>query len=98
MAGWTPEEDARLHALAREGNSATQISAELRRSRNSVIGRAHRIGAALQGTVPMAVPMDADLLRYLKDCAHACETTPNEVARLILREVMTDDLALERAA
>jgi GcrA cell cycle regulator len=39
---WTPEQDARLSDLLREGMSASQIGAELGVSRNAIIGRVGR--------------------------------------------------------
>lgn len=42
-AAWRPEEDARLRALWADGLSTNAIAAALGRSKNSVIGRAHRL-------------------------------------------------------
>jgi hypothetical protein len=46
---WTPEEDAALRTHVAEGFSSNQIGAILNRTRNSIIGRAHRNGLALHG-------------------------------------------------
>ena len=46
---WTPEEDAVLRAMAAEKLSASSIGAKMGRSRNSIIGRAHRLKVKLDG-------------------------------------------------
>jgi hypothetical protein len=42
---WSEDEDAELKSLAAKGYSASQIGRKMKRSRNSVIGRIHRISA-----------------------------------------------------
>lgn len=42
-AGWTAEQDAQLRTLWESGDTTGEISRKLARSRNSVIGRAHRL-------------------------------------------------------
>lgn len=48
---WTTDEDVRLRDMANGGMSGGQIAAALERTRNSVIGRAHRLGILLGGTL-----------------------------------------------
>ncbi len=43
MAEWTESEDVRLDSLWREGHSTLEIGRRLGRSKNSIIGRAHRL-------------------------------------------------------
>lgn len=50
MSGWSEDEDAILRRQIGERLSAAQIGASLGRSRNAVIGRAHRLGLRLDGT------------------------------------------------
>ena len=47
MKRWTPEDDRRLREIIAGGLSAREIGSLMGRSRNSVIGRCHRIGLAL---------------------------------------------------
>lgn len=49
-AFWTGAEDAKLRELQEKGASATQIGLALKRSKNSVIGRASRLGILLAGS------------------------------------------------
>ena len=46
---WTEEEDAVLRRLRADGLSAAMIAAEFGRSRNSVLGRCHRLGLCESG-------------------------------------------------
>ena len=46
MPGWSDDEDRRLRALWDSGLTATLIGEQMRRGRNSVIGRAHRLELA----------------------------------------------------
>ncbi len=48
---WTTGEDETLRELAIKNLSGSQIAAQLNRTRNSVIGRAHRLGIALGGAL-----------------------------------------------
>lgn len=41
---WTADEDAQLETLAKQGLTARQMSEIIGRSRNSVLGRAYRLG------------------------------------------------------
>lgn len=41
---WTSDEDARLKAMILDGKTAGEIADAVKRSRNGVIGRAHRLG------------------------------------------------------
>lgn len=47
--GWTAEDDAKLKQLATEGASAGEIGERMGRSRNSICGRAWRLGVTLRG-------------------------------------------------
>lgn len=49
MSGWTEAEDARLRQLVDDGLSAGLICGQMGRSRNSVMGRVHRLGIRLKG-------------------------------------------------
>lgn len=52
-ASWTDEDIQRLRELAGEGLSASQIATELGRvSRNSVVGKLHRLGIVKTGAAP----------------------------------------------
>ena len=44
---WTEDEDETLRRMANEGCSASQIGVAIGRSRNSIIGRSHRMGIKL---------------------------------------------------
>jgi DNA-binding NarL/FixJ family response regulator len=44
---WTEEETRELEELARKGFSARRIAQRIGRTRNAVLGRAHRIGARI---------------------------------------------------
>jgi hypothetical protein len=41
---WTPEDDERIRAFVAQGASLTRAAAALKRKRNSVAGRARKIG------------------------------------------------------
>jgi hypothetical protein len=45
---WTPEEDDRLHRLAKEGRSAAVIAERMKRSVESIKSRAHGLGISLK--------------------------------------------------
>jgi hypothetical protein len=47
MAKWTPEEDAALTDLAKDGFSAKEIAAAIGRSEGSVSGRVAKLGVSL---------------------------------------------------
>lgn len=49
MSGWTEAEDATLRKLVDDGLSAGLICGQMGRSRNSVVGRAHRLSIRLKG-------------------------------------------------
>jgi hypothetical protein len=49
--GWAMEDDAMLRSMAANGASAADIGERLGRSRNSVCGRAWRLGVALRGVL-----------------------------------------------
>lgn len=76
--GWSPAEDTLLAKLAEEGKSASAISRafsadlKLERTRNAIIGRAHRTGINLRGT-----PLDA---------AHASARTKRAAKALAKKE------------
>jgi hypothetical protein len=57
---WTPEMDAMLRRMAKEGHSASAAGKVLGITRNAAIGRAHRIGVHFQSNVngrpPVAGP------------------------------------------
>jgi hypothetical protein len=46
MAAWSAEEDAKIAELLKRGNSFGVIAKVLNRTRNSIIGRSHRLGLA----------------------------------------------------
>ena len=45
---WTPDQDDMLAALVESGASARQIGATMGKTRNSIIGRVHRLGLKLK--------------------------------------------------
>jgi len=47
---WTTEDDEKIRRMAAEGKTAGQVAIALKGSRNSVIGRASRIGVTFGGT------------------------------------------------
>lgn len=53
---WTTERDARLRMLAARGDSYTEIAAAMGLSRNSVIGRAHRLGLPARPSQIITLP------------------------------------------
>ena len=61
---WSSEEDARLKHLAESNASTGDIAAELKRTKNAVLGRAYALGISLKrikkrprlGTNPKASP------------------------------------------
>lgn len=65
-AAWSDAQDKRLRELADEHYSASQIGAALGRSRNSVIGRAHRQGVLINSQrVPARVKQEKKASRKL---------------------------------
>ena len=55
---WTPDQDARLARMARAGYTANQIAAELRCTKNAVLGRARRLFGSLGALAPRQKPRD----------------------------------------
>ena len=51
MTAWTEEEDRDIARMIAEGRSASMIGAAIGRSRNSVIGRSHRLKLTFRGAV-----------------------------------------------
>lgn len=49
MTAWTEEEDRILADMAREGASGSEVGLRLGRSRNAIMGRAHRLGIRFHG-------------------------------------------------
>lgn len=59
ISTWTPEMVAALTRGAQEGRTASEIGAELRVTRNAVLGRAHRMGIKLPMTEGKKAAMGA---------------------------------------
>src|SRR5688572_2716908 len=49
MTTWTAHDDDQLAALIGEGFSGSQAGTQMKRSRNSCVGRAHRLGLTFKG-------------------------------------------------
>ena len=66
LKGWTPEEDACLRRLWGEGRSTNEIGRTMRRSKCSVVGRAHRLELPARPSPiqkqPSAVPPETEAL------------------------------------
>lgn len=65
---WTPERDAILRKLKSDGLSSSYIAAHLGggATRNSVIGRAHRLGIATPRKYKPGMPADRDNIKPLR--------------------------------
>lgn len=75
MLYWSEDEDATLRRMAADRRSSRQIAAVVKRSRNSVISRAHRLGVALEGG-PGGAPRSAWPRRSRREVAAARARDP----------------------
>jgi GcrA cell cycle regulator len=84
---WTPEEDAMLAALIGQGKTAAFMAEELGRTRNSVIGRAHRNNLQFKGqlrrksTATKAEPIAPPVARPVKLNLHAGNIMGEKLSR-----------------
>lgn len=82
---WTDEETAKLRELILEGGrTASQIGAEIGRPRNSVIGKALRLGLRLPGAVG---PMGSIRLQKHREAMAKKSTRPPGPARFTQKPV-----------
>ena len=67
MGTWTPERDAQLRDLWEDGMTTPLIGEALGVSKNSVIGRAHRLGLPLRRASPGTFPNHRKHVRKPRD-------------------------------
>lgn len=82
MIQWTPEDDETLRRMAGDGASSAQIGMALHRSRNSIIGRARRIGATL-----LQLPSDQRHKPVRKGVRHRKDSAKSRIGRLEMARV-----------
>jgi GcrA cell cycle regulator len=87
MSTWTPEAVARLRGFHSEGFSFSEIASLLSRSRNSCIGKAHRLG--------MTQAKEVSVENHRKSLSsRASSSAPIRRRRLILKSDLIDDNAI----
>jgi len=57
---WTKEQDRILREMVKAGEPGSVVAAALRKTRNAVIGRAHRLGLTFAGGKPKSVSVEAN--------------------------------------
>lgn len=83
MHYWTQEMDETLRTMAAEGKTSTWIGAAVGRSRNSVIGRAKRIGVNLLFRSPRGTGVVSPIVRIKVPAAKKRMAPPQPAAPVV---------------
>ena len=95
MAAWTEEEDATLRRLWSAGQVAEVIGGKIGRSKNSVIGRAHRLQLELRQTSPVTKAASERKAAPKRD--HAAEKAARAERSAMQRETVARRVAMRQA-